>query len=67
MSNNNDRTDTARRNDDRGLIELLESKPGQGSRSGGNLQRDIGTQAEEQHIVDGKSGITRVRKEDEKD
>ncbi len=59
------RTDTARRHDDKELIESFEPTPSQAGRSGGNLQRDIGTQAEEEHLIDGKTGVTRVRKADE--
>ncbi|GAA0675815.1 hypothetical protein GCM10009102_30210 [Sphingomonas insulae] len=67
MSDTNDRTDTARRHDDRDMIEAIEPTPTQAGRSGGTLQRDIATQAEEEHVIDGKTGVTRVRKEDEKD
>ncbi len=65
MENTSDRTDTARRHDDSDLIDNIEGTPSQGGRAGGVLQRDIATQAEEERFVDGKTGITRVRKEDE--
>lgn len=67
MSDNTDRTDAARRHDDHEMIESIEPTPAQAGRSGGTLQRDIATQAEEEHVVDGKTGITRVRKDDEQD
>lgn len=62
----NDRTETARRNDDSAMIESIEPTPDQGGRTGGSLQRDIGTHAEEEHFVAGKTGVTRVRKDDER-
>ncbi len=65
MTDGNKRTDDARRHDDSEMINNLERTPSQGGRSGGTLQRDIATQAEEEHVIDGKTGITRVRKEDE--
>ena len=46
--------------------EAVNITPSHGGRKGGNLQRDIATQAEEEHLVDGKTGITRVRGEDER-
>lgn len=49
-----------------GTADPVVPTPSQGGRSGGNLQRDIATQAEEEHLVDGKTGITRVRGEDER-
>lgn len=67
MTDSNDRTEDARRHDDSEVIESIEPTPAQGGRSGGALQRDIATQAEKEHLVDGKTGITSVRKEDEQD
>lgn len=67
MTDTNDRTEAARRHDDSKMIESIEPTPTQAGRSGGTLQRDIATQAEEEHFVDGKTGITRVRKQDEED
>ena len=67
MTEDNNRTDAARRHDDHEMIESIEPTPSQAGRSGGTLQRDIATQAEEEHFVDGKTGVTRVRKEDEQD
>ena len=65
MTDGNSRTDDARRHDDSDMIDSRRSTPSQGGRTGGTLQRDIATQAEEEHLIDGKTGITRVRKEDE--
>lgn len=65
MAKQSDRTDSARRHDDSELIDNIEATPSQGGRAGGTLQRDIATQAEEERFVDGKTGVTRVRKEDE--
>ncbi len=67
MADGNSRTHDARRHDDSNMIDNQDATPSQGGRSGGTLQRDIATQAEEEHVVDGKTGITRVRKEDEED
>lgn len=67
MTEESNRTDSARRHDDHEMIESIEPTPSQAGRSGGTLQRDIATQAEEEHFVDGKTGVTRVRKEDEQD
>jgi hypothetical protein len=53
------------RPDDSALIDEMEDDaPGQSGSSGGNLQRDVASQAEEQHEVDGGSGVTRVTGED---
>lgn len=49
------RAETAKRNDDSDIIEGAgeESLPsGQQGSSGGNLQRDIGTQAEQDRVAD---------------
>lgn len=58
------RTDSARAHDDSDLIDRMDDARGQSGVSGGNLQRDIASQAEEEHEVEGKPGITRVRKDD---
>lgn len=63
----NSRAEDARRHDDSAMIDSIEPAPSQGGRAGGTLQRDIATQAEEKHAIDGKTGVTRVRKEDERD
>lgn len=56
------------RPDDSALIDAAEGAPGQSGASGGNLQRDIGTQAEEEHEIgqagDEQDSVTRVRKDD---
>ena len=60
------RADTARAHDDSDLIDGSEEGPDQGGRSGGRLQRDIGTQAAIESGIDGKS-VTRVRGADKKE
>jgi undecaprenyl-diphosphatase len=60
----NKRADIARDNDDSEIIDRMEDAPSHGGASGGNLQRDIGSRAEEQHDVDGKPGVTRVQDKD---
>ena len=64
MTDDNKRADSAREHDDSDLIENMDPAPDQGGRSGGNLQRDIATRAEEERRVDGKTGVTRVRGSD---
>ena len=64
------RTDSARRHDDRDLIEDIEGSedaPAFSGVKGGNLQRDIASRAEEQHDVGGKPGVTRVQDKDKKE
>lgn len=67
MSDRNDRADdraeTARQTDDSELIEGMEDAPAEGGRSGGNLQRDVGTRDELKQRV-GEGGVTRVRDSD---
>jgi len=65
MTTENRRAETARRHDDSSLIGGALDTPPQGGRSGGDLQRDIGTKADEEYLIDGKPGVTRVRKDDE--
>ncbi|CAN5261561.1 hypothetical protein BH10PSE14_BH10PSE14_10850 [soil metagenome] len=67
MTDKNTRAEDARLHDDHEMIDDILKTPSQSGRSGGNLQRDIGTRAEEEHMVDGKTGVTRVRKADEPD
>ena len=57
----NRRTETARENDDSELIENSEPTPGQQDRSGGNLARDVGTQATLERIQDPEAheGVTK--------
>ena len=62
----NKRTDAARDHDDHVMIDDMEDAPGQSGASGGNLQRDIASRAEQQHDVDGKPGVTRVQDKDKK-
>lgn len=51
----NTRTDTARDHDDSEIIERASKSPSQGGSSGGNLQRDIGTEDELDRIADPES------------
>lgn len=60
----NPRTDAARDNDDRDLIDTMEGAPSFSGAHGGELQRDIASRAEQQHDVDGKPGVTRVQDKD---
>lgn len=52
------------RPDDSALIDEMEGAPSHGGSSGGNLQRDVASQAEEEHEIGGDPGITRVTGED---
>lgn len=58
------RAGAARENDDSDMIESGEPMPGQGGRSGGGMQRDIATQAEQQRATDPEAKEGRT-KEDE--
>jgi hypothetical protein len=60
----NPRTEAARAHDDSELIENAEPGPDQAATSGGDLARDVTSQAEEARIGD-PSKITRVTKEDD--
>lgn len=60
----NPRTESARRNDDSDIIENLEEAPSHSGTQGGNLQRDIGSRAEEQRTTGDPDGVTRVRDKD---
>lgn len=57
----NKRTETARENDDSELIENIENTPDEQGRSGGNLQRDIGTQSALERVQDPEAheGVTK--------
>ncbi len=57
----NRRTETASQNDDSEIIEDSEKTPGQQGRSGGNLQRDVGTQASMERVKDPEAheGVTK--------
>jgi hypothetical protein len=48
----NRRTDTARENDDRKIIDSAEPTPSQSGSSGGNLQEDVATRAELERVHD---------------
>jgi hypothetical protein len=48
----NRRTETARDNDDSGIIDDIEPTPHQSGSSGSNLQEDIATQAELERVRD---------------
>jgi hypothetical protein len=56
------------RPDDSALIDAAEPAPGQSGASGGNLQRDVGTRAEEEHEIGQAGGegdaVTRLHKSD---
>ena len=60
----NRRTETARQNDDKDLIEGMEDAPSFSASAGGQLQRDIGTRDELDHGEVGEDGTTRVRASD---
>jgi len=59
-----DRTDTARDHDDSTIIDSATDAPDGAGRNGGNLQRDIGTQAELDRVRDPEA-TERVTKEDD--
>jgi hypothetical protein len=61
--NMNDRN----RTDDSELIDSMDEAPSHGGASGGNLQRNVAAQAEEEHEVGGATGVTRVTGEDKPD
>lgn len=63
----NRRAETARQNDDSDLIDTMEDAPAFSGASGGELQRNIGSQAEAQHGPTGEPGVTRVRNSDKKE
>ena len=63
----NPRTETARRTDDKELIETMEEGPSFSGASGGELQRDIGSRAEMQHDEVGEPGVTRVRDKEKRE
>jgi hypothetical protein len=60
----NPRTEAARAHDDSEIIDAMEDAPSQSGASGGNLQRDIGTRAEEHRSTGDPDGVTRVRDKD---
>jgi hypothetical protein len=60
----NDRTETARRHDDRDLIENADKMPGGAGSSGGTLARDIGSRDDAVRTLDPSAGTTRVENKD---
>ncbi|MGB7405040.1 MAG: hypothetical protein WA906_05080 [Pacificimonas sp.] len=66
MTDENRRTETARRNDDSDLIDKAQSldTPSQQNRAGGDLQTDVGTQASEERVrdPDAMEGVTKADK-----
>jgi hypothetical protein len=58
------RTESAREHDDSDIIEEMDVAPSQSGVSGGILQRDIGSRAEEKHATGDAAGVTRVRDRD---
>lgn len=62
----NPRTTSARDHDDHEMIDdaVAETTPGQGSASGGNLARDVASQAEEAAVTDPEAH-SRPEKEDD--
>ncbi|MFL9842088.1 hypothetical protein ABS767_14040 [Sphingomonas sp. ST-64] len=48
----NDRTETARDHDDSAMIDRIEKTPQEQGRAGGNLARDVGTDAAMQRVRD---------------
>ncbi|MBW0145130.1 hypothetical protein [Sphingomicrobium clamense] len=57
----NRRTETAKRNDNAGMIETLVETPSQQGRNGGVLNKDVATQAAEERIddPDATEGVTK--------
>jgi hypothetical protein len=66
MTDDNKRAEAAHAHDDHELIDEMEPGPSQSGVSGGNLQRDIASRAEEEHVIEGDEGVTRVRASDKK-
>ena len=68
MSDENKRAEAARANDDHELIDEMEGGPSQSGVSGGNLQREIASRAEEEHEIgsggDEGDAVTRVHGSD---
>ena len=59
-----DRTETARRTDDKDITEAMVDGPAFSGSKGGNLQRDIGARDELKEEVGEGDGVTRVRDSD---
>ena len=64
MTQDNKRAESARAHDDHDVIEEMEGGASQSGVSGGNLQRDVASRAEEAHTVGDDEGVTRVRADD---
>lgn len=60
--NGHARSDTARAHDDSDLIDRIASAPTEQGRSGGNLARDVATQAEEERVADpeAREGVSKA-------
>ncbi|HTG38735.1 hypothetical protein [Sphingomonas sp.] len=58
----NPRTTSARDHDDRDIIDAAANAPDTAGRSGGNLARDVATQAEQARIddPDGSTGVNKA-------
>ena len=67
MTQDNKRAESARAHDDHELIDEMEGGPSQSGVAGGNLQRDIASRAEADHLVGDDEGVTRVRASDKKE
>ena len=67
MTDDNKRAEAAREHDDHELIDDMERGPSHSGVSGGNLQRNIASRAEEEHTVGDDEGVTRVRASDKKE
>jgi hypothetical protein len=66
MTNPTHRTETARDHDDSAMIDNVVKAPDGAGSSGGNLQRDVGTQGE-LHRVDDPDSHERATKQDDID
>ena len=64
MTDDNKRAEAARAHDDHELIDEMEAAPSHSGVKGGNLQRKVAARAEEEHLVQGDIGVTRVNKRD---
>ncbi len=64
MADMNPRARSALANDDKDLIERMSEAPSHGGRSGGNLQRDVATRADEGRIEDPDGSTARVQGSD---
>jgi len=60
----NTRTDTARDHDDSAIIDAATDAPSGSGSAGGNLQRDVASQSELDHVRD-PDGMERVTKQDD--